>query len=705
MPAFHPSPCQFSDFHLFISRILPVLSLTGLCKVVPPACYVPNAAHYADIPASFTIHTPIVQKVLTGRPGEHQVLAEAQPSCSVRSFAARAARVEEQRSAREKQWAAANDYEQLEAAYWKNIGFSSPVYGADSPGSLFDAGAAWNMRRLHSLLDIVGDSIGGVTAPMLYFGEWKATFGWHVEDMNLFSINFLHFGHPKQWYAVPPAYAERFESTVSSLMPALSRSCPSFLRHKQILVKPSRLQSHGVRVLSAVQHEGEFMLTYPLAYHQGYNLGFNCAESVNFATEGWLEWGDRADVCRCRKSSVKIDVDDMRRKIDAVKQARLTMRQQAAAEEERKEQEAEADGDDAPLSMDLIASHPELLAALRAAAEPAMGPAVSGQRSMTGLAVSQTAVTSSPLSSSSTESTAPSSSVSVSVAVPFDAMTASSETASASEAVEADSALAAALQSDDEDESLEYAEEFIPENVNVALVCGWANCDSGHFRNTKALMKHYQTAHSTAASASSSSGKKSRRRRGGQHGDGDEDDYSLRRGNSSSSKRRRQRRVSHQEEKEEEQAEQETERSKDEDGGEAELSMRQLLKDVATKLRLSDRWTREELEQTPAAAAAAATSAAASVPPWQEEEKTQEAMSDSPAVAAVDAERLAEAILSHRRHKKGQLLFEVRWSDAVTTWEPLAHGQSTAHWWHSCRICLSPLPGCRLLMLPVLFVC
>ncbi|CAB1314282.1 unnamed protein product, partial [Coregonus sp. 'balchen'] len=45
---------------------------------------------------------------------------------------------------------------------------------------------------------------------------------------------------------------------------------------------------------AVTQEEGEFMVTFPYGYHAGFNHGFNCAESTNFATLRWIDYGKMA---------------------------------------------------------------------------------------------------------------------------------------------------------------------------------------------------------------------------------------------------------------------------------------------------------------------------------------------------------------------------------------------------------------------------
>lgn len=61
----------------------------------------------------------------------------------------------------------------------------------------------WNINKLGTILDCVNSDYGvnveGVNTAYLYFGMWRATFAWHTEDVDLYSINYIHSGQPKTW--------------------------------------------------------------------------------------------------------------------------------------------------------------------------------------------------------------------------------------------------------------------------------------------------------------------------------------------------------------------------------------------------------------------------------------------------------------------------------------------------------------------------
>jgi hypothetical protein len=230
-----------------------------------------------------------------------------------------------------------DEYKEIERHYWRNITFNQPMYGADMLGTLFDKSVkSWNTNILDNTLNKLGVTLPGVNSPYLYFGMWKATFPWHVEDMDLYSINYIHFGAPKQWYIIQPCYQKRFESfmqgklcvkhkkvylaCVTKLIYKLKKKatffnqykeCHEFLRHKTFIVSPKVLQNNNIPVQKCVQQPGEFIITFPFGYHSGYNLDFNCAESVNFALDSWIEIGKKAKSCTCIDDSVVIDVDSL----------------------------------------------------------------------------------------------------------------------------------------------------------------------------------------------------------------------------------------------------------------------------------------------------------------------------------------------------------------------------------------------------------
>eukprot|EP00536_Pseudo-nitzschia_multiseries_P012417 jgi/Psemu1/32023/gm1.32023_g len=212
--------------------------------------------------------------------------------------------------------------EMLERKFWKRLGptMQSSMYGADMDGTLFseEDDCEWNLSKLQSclqllLIDQKDDKYGGipgVTTPYLYFGMWASVFCAHTEDMNLFSINYLHAGAPKIWYAVAEGEdSRRFENLMESNYAHAKKECPEYLRHKRSLVSPAMLKKSGIPYTMTVQYPGDAIITFPGSYHSGFNTGFNVAEATNFATPEWIPYGRTAKVCNCRPDSVRMDVN------------------------------------------------------------------------------------------------------------------------------------------------------------------------------------------------------------------------------------------------------------------------------------------------------------------------------------------------------------------------------------------------------------
>lgn len=100
-----------------------------------------------------------------------------------------------------------------------------------------------------------------------------STFCWHTEDNHLYSINYLHHGAPKTWYGVPESAAAQFEEVMKKTVPHLFDSHPDLLFLLITMLSPRELVKHKVPIYHAIQQPGEFMITFPNAYHAGFSHG------------------------------------------------------------------------------------------------------------------------------------------------------------------------------------------------------------------------------------------------------------------------------------------------------------------------------------------------------------------------------------------------------------------------------------------------
>ena len=83
------------------------------------------------------------------------------------------------------------------------------------------------------------------------------------------------------------------------------------MRHKTTIINPYLLKKKypNLRINKACQKEGEFIVVFSSAYHQGFNHGFNIAEAVNFATVKWLDIFTKTSLkkCNCQRGNAHID--------------------------------------------------------------------------------------------------------------------------------------------------------------------------------------------------------------------------------------------------------------------------------------------------------------------------------------------------------------------------------------------------------------
>ncbi|KAJ6415511.1 hypothetical protein OIU84_004332 [Salix udensis] len=269
-PVYCPTKEEFEDPLVYLQKIAPEASRYGLCKIISPwdiddrVTFFMSGRNY-----TFRDFEKMANKVFAHR--------YCSASCLPATY--------------------------LEKEFWHEIacGKTETVeYACDVDGSAFSlspgdplGNSKWNLKNLSrlpkSILRLLGTAIPGVTDPMLYIGMLFSVFAWHVEDHYLYSINYHHCGASKTWYGIPGHAALKFEQVVREhvyshdiLSSDGEDGAFDVLLGKTTLFPPNILLEHDVPVYKAVQKPGEFIITFPRAYHAGFSHGFNCGEAVNF---------------------------------------------------------------------------------------------------------------------------------------------------------------------------------------------------------------------------------------------------------------------------------------------------------------------------------------------------------------------------------------------------------------------------------------
>jgi len=322
---FHPTYDEFKDLNKFIASIEKKgAHIPGIAKIVPPKEWQPRRAGYTKDELNLSSDEKLlpIKQIFSATPSR----GAYKTSCLTTSPTTLSDLYDLAHS-RKFCPPSNSSPEDLEKKFWANVNASQPLYGADVQDSLMDNDSKyWNIQKLDSILIdcMEGESIPGVNTPYLYFGMWRTSFCWHVEDMDLYAINFHHHGAPKQWYCVPPAAAHKLELVAARLFEEQSNCCSQFMRHKTCMINPEVCRAYGVTVHSMLQTERDIIVVFPHAYHSGFNHGFNIAESTNFALPRWVEHGKRFRGCDCGGREEAVSVE-MNRFVERVQPERLEM--------------------------------------------------------------------------------------------------------------------------------------------------------------------------------------------------------------------------------------------------------------------------------------------------------------------------------------------------------------------------------------------
>ena len=135
----------------------------------------------------------------------------------------------------------------------------------------------------------------GVHSPVFDISNAAGTlFGMQITELGAYKIAYVHDGGPRVWTVARPYEFQKIEALIPG-----TRACHQSVGHKELsddgnedpgatkYVPSKTLTDNGIEHTKFAQFDGEMVILFPFAYHQGYNVGPNIVESMAYASERW----------------------------------------------------------------------------------------------------------------------------------------------------------------------------------------------------------------------------------------------------------------------------------------------------------------------------------------------------------------------------------------------------------------------------------
>lgn len=184
----------------------------------------------------------------------------------------------------------------VEVEYGSNI--HSAIHGSTNAmpeqNSLRNVNDQWNLNvaplQRDGMFQYIQDaSAQQLRMPWLHVGMMFSSRAWAVEDMLLWSLDYLHFGSTRTWYVISPKHYDKFQKLLERYGKGDRKVDSKFILEPDLMISPEVLKEEGIETYLCDQRPGEYVLSFPKSYRSHFCHGFNMSESVNLCPVTWLQ--------------------------------------------------------------------------------------------------------------------------------------------------------------------------------------------------------------------------------------------------------------------------------------------------------------------------------------------------------------------------------------------------------------------------------